>query len=1130
MSFEDYKNLLISYVSNAYEIASRLRSSSNEPAPTPEVHLVSSQAEAIECLVGLKGLGKRITELFRELPRQEVPLKIAEEIVYGKFGSHSEEEAILLALRAALSVLTPPGTTAAPIEGIVDVEIKFNKDKTRYLAVYYAGPMRSAGGTEQGLSVIFADYIRRLMKLDRYEPSEEEIGRYVEEMRLYEKLVGSFQFKATEEQLRFALRRIPIEITGIGTDPYEVTTHRDLPRVNTNKLRGGALRVVIDGLIGRAQKIYKQVKKFGMSGWDWLLEVKAIAHEPIYMEKILIGRPFLSSSDNFGGFRLRYGRSRTTGLATVGVHPMSMYVTNSFIAIGSQIRLDKPGKSSSVVSVDSLEPPIVKLKDGSVVRVENEELYSKYRDSIEKILFLGDILVSIGDYIENDAKLDRPGFCEEWWAAEVDFSIKSNFKSLEEASEVVEIPVPKLEAFIKNPLSLRPTFEEALKISYRFKVPLHPYYVDFWERATAKQAFLFLNKLKQLGKKTPEGHIELPLEPEIKEFLELLCTPHKVFGNLIVIDAPSRFLLEKISSLDVPPFKDEKQNSLEYISSILGIKFVPKSSTFISARVGRPEAANLRMMTPPVHVLFPIGHSGGPSRNILAALLKNQTVSIEVADRSCPSCGTQTFYLRCERCNTKTLAKYHCTKCGATGDKDICDRCGAKMTPYSIRFLDSKSLLSQLGVDFGGLKLVKGVKFLMNDLRVPEPLQKGLLRAKWHLSVFRDGTCRFDATNIPITAFKPEEVGLSVEEARSLGYLKDINGADLKSADQVVYIKPQDVILPKSATSFLINLSKFIDNWLELHGLPPLYNISSKKDLIGHAVAAISPHTLGAIVGRIIGFVESDVCISHPFFHQAKRRDCDGDADAFTLLLDVFINFSPYYLPSHSGGKMDSPLVMFTIINPVEIDDQIFSTENISEISKAFYDAAYEEKPASYLLNILDFVKPSYQEPIKFTHPVSDINRGPKKSTYRTLRSMKEKLDEQLKLTEKLSSLSTPSVIEHILDAHLIKDVMGNLRAFYTQKYRCKKCNKKFRRAPLTMRCTSCGGEITPTVHAASVIKYANYINELASKYDISNYYRESVKVITNEIMWFSKALPKSTKEPEPDLRKGVQRKILDFT
>ncbi|MEM2841982.1 MAG: DNA polymerase II large subunit [Thermoproteota archaeon] len=1130
MSFEDYRNLLISYVSKAYEVASKVRGLSNDPSPLPEVRLVSSQAEAIEHLVGLEGLGKRITELFKELPRQEVPLKIAEEIVYGKFGHHSEEDVILLALRAALSVLTPPGTTAAPIEGIVDVKIKLNKDKTRYLAVYYAGPMRSAGGTEQGLSVIFADYIRRLMKLDRYEPSEEEIGRYVEEMRLYEKHVGSFQFKATEEQLRFALRRIPIEITGIGTDPYEVTTHRDLLRVGTNKLRGGALRVIIDGLIGRAQKIYKQVKKLDMPGWDWLLEVKAISHEPIYMEKILIGRPFLSSSNAFGGLRLRYGRSRTTGLAAVGIHPMSMYVVNSFIAIGSQIRLDKPGKSSSVVPVDSLEPPIVKLKDGSVVRIDNEALYFKYKDSIEKILFLGDILISIGDYIENDAKLDRPGFCEEWWAAEVDFSVKNTFKSLDEASAFVEIPTVKLEAFIKNPLSMRPTFEEALKISYRLKVPIHPYYLDFWERATAKQAFLFLNKLKQLGRKNLEGYIELPLEPEIKEFLELLCVPHRILGNSITIGAPSMFLLEKLSSLDIPPFRDSKESASEYISSILGIKFIPKSSSFLSARVGRPEAANLRLMTPPVHVIFPIGHSGGPSRNILAALLKNRTVSIEVADRVCPSCNTRTFYLRCDRCHTKTLAIYHCIRCGATSDKDVCTKCGTKMRPYSTLFLDSKSLLSQLSGDPYGVKMIKGVKFLMNDMRVPEPLKKGFLRAKWGLSVFRDGTCRFDATNIPVTAFKLKEVGLSVERAIFLGYSEDINGDELKNVDQIVYINPQDVIIPKSAVTFLLNLSKFIDAWLELHGLPPFYNTSSKEDLIGHAVAAISPHTLGAIVGRIIGFTESDVCMSHPFFHQAKRRDCDGDADAFTLLLDVLINFSPYYLPSHSGGKMDSPLVMFAVINPVEIDDQIFNTENISKIPKAFYDIACAEKPASSLINILDFVKPFYQEPIKFTHPVSDFSRGPKKSTYRTLGSMKEKLDEQISLTGKLISLSAPSVIEHILDAHLIKDVVGNLRAFYTQKYRCKKCNRKFRRVPLTMRCTSCGGEIAPTVHAASVVKYASYIRELTDKYDVGNYYKESVKAIMNEISWFSKSLPENVKEFEADAHKDTRKKILDFT
>src|SRR5437867_10958772 len=52
-------------------------------------------------------------------------------------------------------------------------------------------------------------------------------------------------------------------------------------------------------------------------------------------------------------------------------HPSKHYGSlGGFLAVGVQMRLERPGKAGIVTAVDTIEPPVVKLRDGSVVRVE----------------------------------------------------------------------------------------------------------------------------------------------------------------------------------------------------------------------------------------------------------------------------------------------------------------------------------------------------------------------------------------------------------------------------------------------------------------------------------------------------------------------------------------------------------------------------------------------------------------------------------------------------------------------------------------------------------------------------------------------------------------------------------------
>jgi DNA polymerase II large subunit len=273
-------------------------------------------ADLVESLIGPIGVALSIRELSSRLPREELAFKIAEEIVYGKFGHMEPEAAADQAIRTALAIPTE-GLTAAPLQGVARVSIKVNNDRTRYLAIYFAGPMRSAGGTDQALTLVIGDFVRQLLGLERYKPTEEEVSRFIEELRLYQRSVTRFQYHVSDKELRKALQCLPVEVTGTESDPVEVSSFRNLPRIETNRVRGGALRVVNDGIVGRAQKVYTIVEKLNIQGWDWLKDFqrKSELKSAGFMDDVIAGRPIFSFPSTQGGFRLRYGRARNTGLS-----------------------------------------------------------------------------------------------------------------------------------------------------------------------------------------------------------------------------------------------------------------------------------------------------------------------------------------------------------------------------------------------------------------------------------------------------------------------------------------------------------------------------------------------------------------------------------------------------------------------------------------------------------------------------------------------------------------------------------------------------------------------------------------------------------------------------------------------
>ncbi|HID16732.1 TPA: DNA polymerase II large subunit, partial [Candidatus Bathyarchaeota archaeon] len=489
-------------------------------------------------------------------------------------------------------------------------------------------------------------------------------------------------------------------------------------------------------------------------------------HEPLFMEEVIAGRPIFSLPSTFYGFRLRYGRSRNTGLASVGVHPAAMKVLKGFVATGTQLRLEKPGKAGVAVPVETIEGPVVKLRDGSVVKVETPELAEKVADKIEEILFLGDVLVGFGEFVENNTPLSPPGFVEEWWREHLRLSL--SIKGLPNEGEL-GIAKERLLSFLNEPLKVKPTPQEALTLSRRLGVPLHPRYTYFWEAIS-------LGELKHLraslsnAKKEFNGafavKLSLPYDEKVKKTLEKLCVPHLVIDGAIAVDEDAPILWACLNP-NAPVNELRNISAREAVEKISGFRILPKGGSFVGARMGRPEKAKRREMKPLVHCLFPLSLFGGPQRNLMEAAERNEAISIEVANRKCPSCRETVIYPVCPKCGSRSIVKKSCPSCGRSlnSNQNFCPTCGREAALYRKLTINIKEVVKaacdRLGV--APPNLVKCVKGLSNEGRIPEPIEKGILRAEHGLSVFKDGTTRFDATNAPLSHFKPSEIRAAVE-------------------------------------------------------------------------------------------------------------------------------------------------------------------------------------------------------------------------------------------------------------------------------------------------------------------------------------------------------------------------------
>lgn len=1157
----------------ALDVAETAKGQGYDPKPEVEIPVARDMADRVENILGIDGVAERVRELEGEMSREEAALELVTDFVEGTVGDYdSRAGKVEGAVRTAVALLTE-GVVAAPIEGIDRVELLENDDGTEFVNVYYAGPIRSAGGTAQALSVLVADYARSLLGIDEYKPRDIEVERYAEEIALYDKETG-LQYTPKDKESKFIAKHIPVMLDGEATGDEEVSGFRDLERVDTNSARGGMCLVAAEGIALKAPKIQRYTRNLDEVDWPWLQDLidgtigkdgdgdgdeaaddagdgseaegddagaadgaqtgdgsgegangDAPPDEPAgplraepaqkFLRDLIAGRPVFTHPSEAGGFRLRYGRARNHGFATGGVHPATMHLVDDFLAAGTQIKTERPGKAHGVVPVDSIEGPTVRLANGEVRRIDDPEEAKAVRNGVEKVLDLGEYLVNYGEFVENNHPLAPASYVYEWWVTEFE-AAGADVQAMQDDPHV------DLE---------HPGVDEALDWAREYDCPLHPEYTYLWHDVSVA-AFEALADAVADGD-VIEGVLAIERTEPVQHALESLLIEHaatpdalriptwRPLARSLGIDDGLRKSWESTDLSAAARSWDDGNNAVKAVNEVAPFEIRERAPTRIGNRMGRPEKSESRDLSPAVHTLFPINEAGGPQRDVAEAARtmddrgRRGRLEVEVSDRVCPDCDGHTYQARCPDCGVHTAPHYECGDCGTVCEPDesgrvVCPRCEWEVTAATYQEVDVNdayhSALENVGEREASFEILKGVQGLTSRNKTPEPMEKGVLRAKNGVTSFKDGTVRYDMTDLPVTSVRPEELDVTADHLREIGYETDIDGEPLRHDDQLVELRVQDIVLSDGAAEHMLKTADFVDDLLEqFYGLPRFYEVNERDDLVGELVFGMAPHTSAATVGRVVGFTSAAVGYAHPYFHAAKRRNCDGDEDCVMLLMDGLLNFSKEFLPDQRGGRMDAPLVMSSRIDPSEIDDEAHNMDIVREYPREFYEATLEMADPETVEDRIQLGEDTLGTDEEYhgfdhTHDTTDIAMGPDLSAYKTLGDMMEKMDAQLELARKLRAVDETDVAERVIEYHFLPDIIGNLRAFSRQETRCLDCGEKYRRMPLSGDCRECGGRVNLTVHQGSVNKYVDTAIEVADRFGCRPYTKQRLKVLEESL------------------------------
>ena len=223
------------------------------------------------------------------------------------------------------------------------------------------------------------------------------------------------------------------------------------------------------------------------------------------------------------------------------------------------------------------------------------------------------------------------------------------------------------------------------------------------------------------------------------------------------------------------------------------------------------------------------------------------------------------------------------------------------------------------------------------------------------------------------------------------------------------------------------------------------------------------------------------------------------------LLMDALLNFSYDFLPNKIGGLMDAPLLIQPVVLPHEVQRQAHNVDISNTYPLAFYEATWNQAKAADVADMIETIKNRIGDSSQFfgygfTHMSDALVTKAERSAYSTLNTMEEKLKMQFDAAKLINAVDADEVAAMVLTTHILPDIIGNMRSYSSQTFRCTRCGAKFRRMPLMGKCINCGNALIQTVTRGAVEKYLSIATSMSKEYKISDYLRSRIESIALEL------------------------------
>ena len=202
------------------------------------------------------------------------------------------------------------------------------------------------------------------------------------------------------------------------------------------------------------------------------------------------------------------------------INPATMMVLDEFVAVGTHGRIERPGKSLQYFPCSTIDGPIVRLKNKDVVYIDDVNTAKKYLEEIDKVLFLGDMLISVGDFRKSGHPLVKAGYVREEWIAEMEYL---------EKTEKISRSVFNICKELYN----KPNPYTSVALSQKYELPLFPKYLAYYELLDHEELKILIRNLRESDKIFSDEEIEIKKKnffENIKDVIEKAIDDIDIIG------------------------------------------------------------------------------------------------------------------------------------------------------------------------------------------------------------------------------------------------------------------------------------------------------------------------------------------------------------------------------------------------------------------------------------------------------------------------------------------------------------------------------------------------------------------------------------------------------------------------